>query len=291
MQQNQNREILHFTDFKDVGMSYESSPRSFPEHWHLSAEFILAHKDNCRYMINKTEYVLNAGDILLVWPAEVHSVVETPDKASMILQFSSEILSHLKDIDLISHRFKSRHVIRKDEGDLYNLIAGGINSCYILYHSGELFTETKIKMVIINMLYNIAIDIVTTKKGSLPDNSSDSYYRVQEACEYIIENCTRDISQKEVAEYVNFSIYYFSRIFREYTKESFNDFLTRQRLEQAVRLLTQGDISITEVAFLSGFQSISNFNKTFLKAKGCSPKQYRKLWQDEDPHRSLENIY
>lgn len=280
MQQNQNREILHFTDYKDVGMSYASSPSTFPEHWHLSAEFILVRKDNCCYMIDKTNYELNAGDILLVWPAEVHSVISTPENASMILQFSSEIISGLKDIDLISHRLKTRHVIRKGEGKLYELMEKGINTCYSLYHSGEMFTETRIKMEIINMLYNVALDVVMSKKDFLPDNNSDSYYRVQEACEYIIENCTRDISQKEVAEHVNFSIYYFSRIFREYTKESFNDFLTRQRLEQAVRLLTSNDISITEVAFLSGFQSISNFNKTFLKAKGCSPKQYRKLWHD-----------
>lgn len=278
MHQSQNREILHFADFKDIGMSYETSPCTYPEHWHLSAEFLLIEKDNCRYMVNQKEYVLNAGDILLIWPAEVHSVIETPPKASLVLQFSSEILSQLKDIDSMSHRLKNYHVVRTEDGEIYDKILSGIRNCQELYHSEELFIETRIKMQIIEMLYNIAMYLVQRNDHTVPGNTGDACFRVHEACEYIVENCTRNITQKEVAEHINFSTYYFSRIFREYTMESFNDFLSRQRLEHAVRLLTSDNTSITEVAFLSGFQSISNFNKTFLKAMGCSPKQYRKMW-------------
>jgi AraC-like DNA-binding protein len=113
-------------------------------------------------------------------------------------------------------------------------------------------------------------------------NASDTYNKVQQACSYISENCTRAITQQEVAEYTGFSTYYFSRIFKEYTDESFNVFLTRHRLEHAVRLLTSDNISITDVAFLSGFQSISNFNKVFLKEMKCSPKEYRKLRQQNE---------
>lgn len=279
MQQKQNREILHFTEVRDVGMSYGTSPSTYPEHWHLSVEFILALKDNCIYRIDRSEFTLQSGDILLVWPAEVHSVVSTPKNASLILQFSSEILSQLKDIDQMSNLLKTCHVIRKNEGALYDVVSNGIDECYKLYESDEIFIETRIKMHIIDMLYHISSFVINNKRDTLPDSTSYRYYRVQEACEYIIENCTRNISQKEVAEHVNFSIYYFSRIFREYTKESFSVFLTRQRLEHAVRLLAGSDMSVTEIAFLSGFQSISNFNKTFLKSKGCSPKQYRKLWR------------
>ncbi len=276
---NQNREIIQYTDFKDVGMSYESSPCTFPSHWHLSAEFVLVERDRCSYEINGKPYTLDSGDILLVWPAEVHAVIETPPNASMILQFSSEIITSLQDIDLISNRLRHLHLIRKKDGALYDVVSQGIKTCYGYYHSSDMFAETRMKMLIFDMLYHIAVYAVTNQvpDSALSGSGSDTFYKIQQACSYIIENCTRDLSQKEVADHAGFSTYYFSRIFREYTAESFSEFLTRHRLEQAVKLLSQDNISITDVAFLSGFQSISNFNKTFLKHMHCSPKEYRKL--------------
>ncbi|MCR5790443.1 MAG: AraC family transcriptional regulator [Lachnospiraceae bacterium] len=283
LQSGEDREIIQFTDFKDVGMSYESSPCTFPTHWHLSAEFVLANRNQCVYEVKRTRYTLNEGDILLVWPAEVHAVVETPPKASMILQFSSEIITQLKDIDRISNRLKKLHLVRKEDGALYDVLSGRIRDCYRLYHSNEMFVETQIKMHIIEMLYHIAVNAVNRQEAESPGaGSGDAYYKVQQACSYIIENCTRDLSQKEVADHVNFSVYYFSRIFKEYTMETFSQFLTRHRLEHAVKLLNSDTISITDVAFLSGFQSISNFNKAFLRNLHCSPKEYRKLRQQSE---------
>ncbi|SFU88422.1 AraC family transcriptional regulator [Butyrivibrio sp. INlla21] len=278
-QSNQTREIIQYRDFKDVGMSYKSSPCTFPPHWHLSAEFVLVSKDNCSYEVNNLRYLLNEGDILLVWPAEVHAVINTPPNASLILQFSSEILTGLKDIDLISNRLRNIHVIRRSDNTLHRKLYEEIRSCYDIYHSGDMFIETQIKSKILDMLRTIAIHVMTNddSDASHSSGSSDTYYKIQKACSYIMENCTSDLTQQEVADYVNFSTYYFSRIFKEYTAESFNAFLTRHRLEHAVKLLASDSISITDVAFLSGFQSISSFNKAFSKSMNCSPKEYRKL--------------
>lgn len=284
LQPNQNREIIQYRDYKDVGISYEDSPCTFPPHWHLSAEFVLATKDDCSYEINGRSYDLQEGDILLVWPAEVHEVVDTPPNASLILQFSSELITGLKDIELISNRLRSIHLIRRDNSSLYRSLYESLRSCYDIYHSRELFIETQIKLKIVNMLYEIAVFAVSQQISDsvLMGTASDTYNKVQQACSYMIENCTRALSQQEVADHVGFSTYYFSRIFKEYTDESFNVFLTRHRLEHAVKLLTQDNISITDVAFLSGFQSISNFNKVFLKEMKCSPKEYRKLRQQNE---------
>lgn len=284
LQPNQNREIIQYTEFRDVGMSYESSPCSFPPHWHLSAEFILVSRDNCSYEVNHKKYLLNEGDILLVWPAEVHAVIETPQNASLILQFSSDIISSLKDIDLISNKLRSIHLIRRGSGELYRALYDNIKSCYEIYYSEELFTETRIKMKIVEMLYRIAcFAVLRSDSETAPaSSSSDNFFKVQQACSYIIDNCTKPLTQQEVADYVGFSSFYFSRIFKEYTDESFNEFLTRHRLEHSVKLLTSDNISITDVAFMSGFQSISNFNKVFLKNMNCSPKEYRKLRQQNE---------
>ena len=55
----------------------------------------------------------------------------------------------------------------------------------------------------------------------------------------------------------------------------FTEYLTRQRIQNALALLYQENMSITDVAYLSGFQSLSNFSKVFKNTMHCSPLQYR----------------
>ena len=50
------------------------------------------------------------------------------------------------------------------------------------------------------------------------------------------------------------------------------------RLERASELLAQGGRTLTEVAMLSGFQSIPSFNRVFREEKGMSPGEYRALF-------------
>ena len=52
-------------------------------------------------------------------------------------------------------------------------------------------------------------------------------------------------------------------------------FINEQRIARASRLLMEGEVNITEIAFACGFGNLSNFNRQFLRAKRVSPRQYR----------------
>ena len=144
------------------------------------------------------------------------------------------------------------------------------------------FSETKIRLRIYEiLLYLCETQLSAVSRQPLPtEKGYDTYIRIQNACKYIRQNCREDISQTEVAEMAGFSQYYFSRVFKEYTQESFSEYLSRQRILNAITLLHQDQITITDVSFLSGFQSISNFNKVFRNLMHCSPMQYRKKHQE-----------
>ena len=83
------------------------------------------------------------------------------------------------------------------------------------------------------------------------------------------------VSLKEVAAAVNVSATYFSRLFRQATGMTFVDFVARYRIEKAKNLLQDPHWRISEVAFEVGFQSLSQFNRSFRRIEGQSPKQYR----------------
>lgn len=83
------------------------------------------------------------------------------------------------------------------------------------------------------------------------------------------------ISLTEVAAAVNVSATYFSRLFRQATGMTFVDYVARYRIEKAKNLLQNPHLRISEVALDVGFQSLSQFNRSFRRIEGQSPKQYR----------------
>ena len=59
---------------------------------------------------------------------------------------------------------------------------------------------------------------------------------------------------------------------------NYSKWLNMIRLEKASELLAQEGRSLTEVAMLSGFQSIPSFNRVFREEKGMAPGEYRALF-------------
>ena len=68
---------------------------------------------------------------------------------------------------------------------------------------------------------------------------------------------------------------YFSARFKEMTGINFTDYVARTRVEKARNLLLNPHRRVGEVAFEVGFQSLSQFNRTFKKVAGQSPRDYR----------------
>lgn len=281
MQPKEKREVITFNNDYEVNIANENSPTSFPAHWHVFTEFVLATKDHCNYAINGKPYEINAGDLLLIWPTEMHEVVSTPMHASLILQFDSAIISRCRDINMNRYSLQSHHHIKASEqAELASSLRKCMQKCCDIYYSGEPFVETKIKIQIHEMLTILATDALNKINNSLtsPESINSSFLKINNACTYITENCEKDLTQEEVADYVGFSRYHFARLFKEYTSATFVHYLTKQRLQKAIELLGDRNLSITSIAYQSGFQSISNFNRVFKEVKGCSPKEYRTLY-------------
>jgi len=83
------------------------------------------------------------------------------------------------------------------------------------------------------------------------------------------------VSLKAVAASVNLSPCHFCSVFKKQTGLTFSQYRTRQRLEKARELLSDGDRRVSDVAFESGFESIPYFNRAFRREFGCSPTEFR----------------
>ncbi len=99
---------------------------------------------------------------------------------------------------------------------------------------------------------------------------------IQKAQRYIRENFRRDISLKDVSQYVYLNATYFSELFKKETGEKFVDFLMRTRIDEARRILVEEpDILINEIGRMVGYNEPVSFNRAFKKLTGCTPVCYR----------------
>ncbi len=87
---------------------------------------------------------------------------------------------------------------------------------------------------------------------------------------YIRSNYMHTIRVERIAAELNLDRRYLSRLFKEKTGSSIQEYLIRVRLEEAERLLLRG-CSVKEAAHLAGYEDVSNFSKMFKKRTGRSP--------------------
>jgi len=95
--------------------------------------------------------------------------------------------------------------------------------------------------------------------------------------QYIIEHVKEEISLETIAQRVQLSPYYISKMFKEQLGVNYIDFLTECRIDKAKSLMLDPQLSMKEITFEVGYNDPNYFSKVFKKVCGCSPSEYRKM--------------
>lgn len=94
---------------------------------------------------------------------------------------------------------------------------------------------------------------------------------------------TEPLTLEELACIANFSPYYFTRVFRNFTGLPPAEYLYALRIQAAKELLITSDLSVTDICFEVGYNSLGTFSTRFTKLVGVSPRQLRNLTSAESP--------
>ena len=258
--------------------------RSYQAHWHSYGEFVLVGPgDTNIFMVNQRRYELVEGDFLLVWPMEIHSIINADRKDSLVIQFSNGFINSLFDLQRIMHFYRNLHVlcIHAHPQLVVRLksLADRMKEIFL-----SCAPDRELRCCMLLMEFMLALDehreefAPEIKSGEAYSYTDSAMHRLILVTDYIKNNLTADdLSQSTMADMAGISKDYFSRIFRNVTGTNYNKWLNMIRLEKAIELLADQDKTITEIAMLSGFQSISSFNRVFHSEKGMAPGEYRSL--------------
>lgn len=98
---------------------------------------------------------------------------------------------------------------------------------------------------------------------------------VKRARGYILTHMAEPIALETVAQQAGISPFHFCKVFKKATGLTFTEFVNKARVEEAKRRLLRPQARVTEVAYDVGFQSLSQFNRSFRRVTSQSPTEYR----------------
>lgn len=131
----------------------------------------------------------------------------------------------------------------------------------------------------LNMLQVLAREseytLLSSTKFSVPMGVSEEN-RLQKVLNYISLNYDKNMTLDEISSVACLTSPSFCRFFKNSTSKTFSHFLNEVRVSKACQLLINGEQSINEICYNVGFNSLTNFNRTFRTFKDITPSQYRK---------------
>jgi two-component system, response regulator YesN len=145
------------------------------------------------------------------------------------------------------------------------------------YGMGELNAQIG-QMDSIHEVEKLFSDFIREKISLAHDLKQTSQrHEIHEAKKYVTARLHEKISMEEAATYLKLNPSHFSRIFKQETGETFIEYVTRLKMEQAKDKLDHSDDTVEQIAESLGYENSSYFIKLFKSYSGYSPKDYRQI--------------
>lgn len=273
----------HFFKGYSYSIFYFRELETFPLHWHHYVEIIYSMQNGFICEVNGQKVTMKKGDILFVWPGELHSIVFQPKQNNtLLLQFDSQLLTDRLDFQKMAYLFYRTRILRASgEKEIIETVQKSLLTILDTSMKEEHFPEIKACMQIYELIICLGEGLL--REASHKGKKSITHKALVEqqmlhACNYITAHCTDKITLEMAASIAGFSKFHFSKLFKEYTGHSFPEFQAKERLRIAEALLLDPTITITEASLESGFESISTFNRVFKQFKKVSPTQFRSMY-------------
>ena len=261
--------------FDDVNFDY-------PVHYHPD-EYEITYTEGCRgtLIAGNSMTTFKDPDLVMTGPGLPHSWYDVLDsehdsgKRVTVVHFTDKIFPEQW---LDAEEFSPVKKLLKKSMRGIQLSSSAAKQLKSLFNTLEEGQGFKNFSVIIQILASLSrekrMKILSNASLSLHD-AKEEEERFKNVHEYIVNNFRKKLYIKEVAEIAGLSETAFSHYFKKHSLKSFSDFVIDLRLYYARELLRNTSTSITAIAYESGFNSISNFNRLFLERSGLTPGYFR----------------
>lgn len=141
--------------------------------------------------------------------------------------------------------------------------------------------EYLLKPVSEEQLENTLKRAVAAKSKSQSPETTPEDPLVANLKQYIYDHISGEITRNQLADYAGLSPSYLSTFFSKETGSTISDFIRQERIHFAMRLLRQTNLPVSVIGQNVGYDSLSYFSSVFRSAAGCTPREYRRKYEQE----------
>lgn len=257
---------------------------SYPLHWHKEIEFIYVIDGAITITVNGKRIDMKKGDISVILPEQAHAMFQyEKEEADYInIVFDLEYLKSKGTTSYLYDKYIAPFVKGERSVDTYVPYGSSMNDELLpyvieLFHSRhESYSEDG--LLIISDLIHIMHTVFKRSAEVSSDLMSEHIKadKVKKAV-YKVQNCfPQHLTIAFMADICGVSESHFMKIFKDVTKQSFNEFLINYRLEVAAKQLKEGKMKVIDIANACGFNNHSYFTRAFIRKYGMTPINYRK---------------
>jgi AraC-like DNA-binding protein len=257
----------------------------FGFYWHFHPEIELTYivRSRGRRFVGDSIEPYDDGDLVLLGPNLPHTWASDPRRAgrqeALFCQFSESFLGpdFLRAPELAPVRRlldRAAHGLRFG-GRTQKAVARRMEEMQRLQGLGRLAALLEV----LDQLARSREQRPLSSREFVPALRPGDAGRIDRVCRILNERFTERVTLAEAAAAAHLSVPAFSRFFRRKTGRTLVAYLNELRTSLACRELIETERSVSDIAFDSGFNNLSNFNRRFLQLKGMSPRDFRRQFQ------------
>ncbi|MBK3516139.1 AraC family transcriptional regulator [Carboxylicivirga marina] len=272
--------------------------RHFEDNWHYHNEHELIYyiKGKGSRVVGDNLSEFKKGDLVLVGAGLPHlwknsEEVELDGLDAIIIKFDTNHnafnLLSMTEFNSIKSLFNlSQRGVKFSEKSL-----GQIHDLLLSLISADPASQIILFLQVLNILANQNdTELLASPEFSLPMSNSEEQ-RLNRIISYVSSNYTNPLTLEHISKEAAMTPNSLCRFFKTRTNKTIFQFLNEYRIGKACELLINGDKSISDVCFETGFNSLTSFNRVFKDLKSLTPRDFKRKYQTLNTGLSVQACF
>jgi YesN/AraC family two-component response regulator len=261
-----------------IAFEIEQQKLDFFWHYHPEYELTLIVNGKGTRMVGDHHENFESGDLVFIGPDLPHTWMSDLNMKSnckvVVIQFTKEFIQRFIGLEevtqinrFLSNSKKGLSMNTNNNHDVKNLIKA--------LPSKKGIEKISLFLTMLHQLSNLETTSLASSYYQ-PLKGTENEKRINTVCQYIQKHATDSLTIHQAASIIHLTPSAFCKFFKRMTGKTFSDYVNDVRIANVCTELLATDKQVSTIAFENGFETITYFNRIFLKKKGMKPSNYRK---------------
>ena len=250
------------------------------KHWHNDIEFVKVIEGEINYNINGEIVPLKTGEGLFINSKQFHYNFPKNESECKfmcvilhpVLMCASKTIAEKYVSPILSNSAISHHIFRP-EIEWEKIVLSSLESIY------KLENEEYFELNLYSQFYTLWMQMYINLSNKASQKTKDTQHltELKNMISFIKEHYREKISLSDIANAGGTCKTSCCSIFKKFTNQTPNEYLTDYRLHKSIELMQNTDMTLTQICYDVGFSGASYFSETFKKVYDITPTEYKKM--------------